>query len=100
MWIGLIRVRQNKRNGVLGDADQAYSNAVGLAKDKGEFRSKIKSVLESVELQLLRLENAEPLNQRLSKYPVHKDIIKAAKEAKKNGQVAFSEFAAFDENGE
>ena len=100
MWIGLIKVKQNKRDGVLGDADQAYGNAIGLAKNKNNFRSQIKRRLELVELQLLRLENAEPLQQRMLSSSVHKDILGLVSSVNKDKQIAFDVFATFDEDEE
>jgi hypothetical protein len=97
IWIGLIKVKQSNRGGVLGDADLAYTNAIGLAKNRSDFRAQIKSALNALELQLIRLENAEPLDERLKKYTVHKDIHALAKNVSKHGQIAFHIFATFDE---
>lgn len=95
-WIGFVRVKQNNRNGVLGDADQAFTNVIGLAKNKADFRLQVKRVLETLELQLLRLEDVELLEQRLSKHSVHKDILALVDDVKKDGQIAFDVFATFD----
>jgi len=100
LWIGFIRVGQNSRNGVLGDADQAFTNVIGLAKNKADFRLQVKRVLKTLELQLLKLEDVELLEQRLSKQSVHKDILALVDGVKKDGQVAFDVFATFDEDDE
>lgn len=97
IWIGLAKVKQNNRDGVLGDADEAYTNAIALAKSKVDFRSQVKLAVENLGLQLPRLESAEPLKVRLSKFTVHKDLIALAKDVEKDGQVAFGVFYSFDE---
>lgn len=96
LWIGLIKVEQSEKDGVLGDADQAYTNIIGLAKNKIDFRSQIKQAVEELKLQLLRLEDAEPLSVRQKKSIIHKDLSILAKEVKKTGKVAFDVFATFD----
>ena len=97
LWIGLARVKQNDRNGVLGDADQAYTNVIGLAKNKIDFRSQVKQAVEALELELLRLEGAELLKSRVTESKVHKDLVTLAKKVEKNGKVGFDVFAAFDD---
>jgi hypothetical protein len=38
LWIGLAKVEQTKRNGVLGDADAAYTNAIAIGWNINCFR--------------------------------------------------------------
>ena len=96
VWIGLAKVKQSDRNGVLGDADQAYTNVLALAKSKVGFRSQVKQAIEELELQLLRLEEAEPLRLCLLKKSPHKDILALADNVKKDKKVVFDVFATFD----
>lgn len=92
LWIGRIKVKQNNKNGVLGEDDYAYSNAIGFAENPDQFRYRIEQKLKPLELQLLRLENPMPLEKKLSLCKVHKDLIKLAKEVEKDKQVAFGVF--------
>ncbi len=92
LWIALIKVKQNNKNGVLGDTDYAYCKAIGFAENAHQFRYQIEQKLKLLELQLLRLENPEPLEKRLSSRKVHKNLIKLAKDVEKNKQLAFGVF--------
>lgn len=92
LWIGLIKVKQNNKNGVLGEADYAYSNAIGFAENPDQFRYQIEQKLKLLELQLLRLENPMPLEKKLSLCKIHKDLIKMAKNVEKEKQLAFGVF--------
>jgi hypothetical protein len=96
VWIGLARVKQPDRNGVLGDADQAYTNVLALAKNRFDFRSQVKQAIEELELKLLKLEESEPLRLHLLQTTPHKDILALANNVKRDETVAFDAFHSFD----
>jgi hypothetical protein len=96
IWIGLAKVKQPERNGVLGDADQAYTNVLALAKTKFGFRKQAKQAIEELGLQLMRLEDAEPIKFRSLKYSVPKKTLALADKARKENRVVFTVFASFD----
>lgn len=96
LWIGLAKVEQTKRNGVLGDADRAYTNAIAKASSRQRFRAKVTDSLTQLGLKLIRLEEAETLKDRLSKYSVDTDLMKVAEEAELTGDVGYGTFHAFD----
>lgn len=85
LWIGIAKVKQNARNGVLGNVDQAYTNVIGLAKNKPDFRSQVKQSVEALKLQLLRLEEAEPLKIHLTKFTMHEELSALVKEVEEKG---------------
>jgi len=96
LWIGLAKVEQASRNGVLGDADRAYTSVIAITHGRLAFRASVKRALEELGLGLIRLEKAEPLKARLSKYSIHKKLAKLAKEVTRTGHTAFGTFHAFD----
>lgn len=96
VWIGLAKVKQRNINGILGDAEQAYTNVLALAASKSDFRHRAKQAIEDLELLLLRLESAETLEQRLIKFTVDKNLLKLAKGVQKKGGVAFGVFHSFE----
>jgi hypothetical protein len=96
IWIGLAKVSQVDRPGALGDADMAYTNVVGLARNRAGFRMGVKRSLESVQLQLLRLEDVETLQQRLKNHTVHDDVLAIAQTLNEDEEIAFDVFATFD----
>lgn len=98
LWIGGARVRQPKRNGALGDADEAYVNVIALAAGRADFRSQIKKALEELNLTLVRLADAELLAERLEKHTIHKGLHALAKEARRTGSIRFHVFHTFDAN--
>ena len=99
LWIGLAKVEQVKRNGVLGDADGAYTNAIGRASSRLRFRAKVSDGLTQLGLKLIRLEDAETLRERLSKYSIDPELMKVAEDAEVTGAVEFGTFHAFDTAG-
>ncbi len=96
LWIGLAKVEQSSSNGVLGDARGAYSNAIGIADSRGSFRSKVRKALAELGLRLVRLEDAETLQVRLTKYSIDSDLKKVVEEAKNTGRIGFGTFHAFE----
>ena len=98
LWIALAHVEQLARGGTLGDSDRAYVNVMGSAISRADFRRQIKKAVESLELVLLRVENPEPLEMRLSKHSIHRDLSKLAKKLQKTGELGFGVFHAYDLN--
>lgn len=96
LWIGLAKVEQRSRNGVLGDAERAYTNVIGNALSKHGFRSSVRQELARLGLHLLRLENAELLADRLTKYEIDSELKDVAKKVAKTNNVGFGTFHAFD----
>ncbi len=96
LWIGLAKVEQSSGNGVLGDTEGAYTNAIAIADGRASFRSKVKDALADLDLRLIGLEDAETLNARLSKYSLDAELRKVAKAAKDTGQVGFGTFHEFE----
>jgi hypothetical protein len=96
LWIGLAHVKQQFRNGVLGDADQAYVNVMALAKDSVDFHLQVKQAIHDLDLILIDLEDAETMASRLSKHSLHEDLSNLAEEVKQTGGVRFDVFQTFD----
>jgi hypothetical protein len=96
LWIGLAKVEQSTRNGTLGEADGAYTNAIAKASSRLNFRRKVRDSLKQLELKLIRLENPQTLNERLAKYSIDPELVKVAEEADLTGNVGFGTFHAFD----
>jgi len=99
LWIGLAKVEQVKRNGILGDAEGAYTNAIGRASSRLRFRAKVSDRLTQLGLKLIRLEDAETLKERLSKYSIDPELTRVAAEAEVTGAAEFGTFHSFDAAG-
>jgi hypothetical protein len=98
LWIGLVCVKQIKRNGVLGDAYGAYVNAIALAIDDSDFGSQVEKALGELDLELVSLEDIETLIARLSKHSIDEDLHRAAAEVKHTGSLAFGTFHTFPDD--
>lgn len=60
------------------------------------FRKLVKEELAELNLCLMRFEAAETLEKRLTKFKVHKRILKLASNLTPENQIAFDVFATFD----
>ena len=92
LWIGLAKVRQRGRSGVLGNADGAYANVMALAANKAGFRKQVKDAVEALELELLRLERTG----EFSNAEVDMDLIRLSSQVERDGVVAFGTFHSYD----
>jgi hypothetical protein len=96
VWIGLALVTQPTRGGALGEADRAYVNVLALAVDESDFRVQIRIALNELDLILIKLEDLETMEVRLSEHHVHKDLRRLAEEVKRTGSPQFDIFQTFD----
>ncbi len=94
-WIGLAKVVVLNESDILDGDKAAFTNALGLAKTKTEFRNKVKNKFYSMDLNLLRLEEIESFADRLKNHNVGKNIIKISKRLSETNEVGFSIFHTF-----
>ena len=73
-WIGLAKIMVLNDSNILDGAKHAYTNVLGLAKNKSEFRNEVTRKLDSMDLKLIRLEAVEPLTVRKNKFKVANEI--------------------------
>ncbi len=96
-WIGLGKVSSIKDNDILKGGNKAYVNILGLSKNKFGFRNQAKNKLNSIGLELIRMEGAEPFKDRRFKYQVSREILLIAKQLSiKNNLIEFSTFHTYD----
>ena len=96
VWIGLAKVKITNNNNIL-NANNAYVNILGLANSKGNFKRKAKLACFEIELNLLRIEDVETLNNRVRKFKVDQEILKIANDLlKSNNRIKFSTFHTYD----
>lgn len=96
LWIGLAQVKQSKRNGALGNADQAYVNVLTLALNKADFIAQLQEELSKLNLIFIKLKDAETMQNRLSKHSLHEDLHDLAEDVVRTGALRFDVFCTFD----
>jgi hypothetical protein len=97
MWVALVGACQ--RNGVsfLGNAGGGYVNVVASATTPEHFLRKVRKALDEVGLELIDIDDLEPLSMRLSKKTVSEEILTMARTVEKIDSVAFGMFYTFDD---
>jgi hypothetical protein len=97
IWIGMAEVKPSSKCEYLGDAVGAFTNVVGYAKNRSDFRLKAENLVESLFMKLVRLEDAEPVAQRLRRSSLDKELAKMVKlAAKKPGSIQYSTFDSWN----
>jgi hypothetical protein len=80
VWIGLAKVQADSKQSVLKNANNAYVNVLGLARNRIEFKKIVGQALSDMNLRLNRLENSETFSKRITAYKVDKLLYRLAKE--------------------
>jgi hypothetical protein len=100
IWIGLATVKPIGKHGAesLQFADVAFTNVLSLAANKPDFRKRVKAYAMNQEWYLERLEEAEPLFNRLQKYKIDKNLIEVAKNIIHGNYTLFGIFHTYKKN--
>jgi len=98
IWIGLAKVKaQRKGSDVLQDSVNAYVTVLGVANNKKSFRKIVKSSLDKMGIELLRLEEIDTFFNRIKKFNVERNLYKKSNELLHSElRVVFSTFHTFD----
>lgn len=67
IWIGLVEVRPRKNSGILGNVEGAIVNVITWALDAKEFQKKATELMNNLDFDLINVEDAEPVKDRLQK---------------------------------
>ena len=86
IWIGMVQVLSVPGSEILKDVSGAYVNILTWASTPSEFREKAKELMDYLGLQLVGVEDAEPLRERETKGDLESDIAQVALEVKDNPQ--------------
>ncbi len=100
IWIGLVGVTPQPGNNLLGDAKGAYVNVLASATSAAKYTTKVKGALKEIGLNLIEIDDLEPLSERLSKWTVDEEIITMAQTVRKIDSVAFGTFYEYDSEDE
>jgi hypothetical protein len=100
VWIGLVHLIPRQGNNILEECIGAYANAVALASDEIEFRSRINAAAALLDFDVADLEDVEPFQSRSTDYEIDPELRVIAEQAAESGEVVFDTFEAyaFDES--
>jgi len=94
LWIGLADVAPAEANtdeqfdGYAG----GYVHALALAEDEDDFVERVRTALDELDLELLDLEDAEPVAETLERSGLSDELVALAIEAARTGQVTLGTF--------
>jgi hypothetical protein len=91
----LAKVLVDKKRPEFRDSNYAYVNVVGLANSKVNFRKKIKREFAQMNFALLRLENAQTFNERISTKRVGKSLYELVNDVLETTRVGISTFHSY-----
>jgi hypothetical protein len=94
LWIGLADVVPTAANTdeAFEEAAGAFVQAFALAGSADEFTERLRGALDGLELELLELESAETVDERLRREGLSDALVALAIEAARAGEVEFSTF--------
>jgi hypothetical protein len=94
LWIGLADVAPTEANtdeefdGYAG----GYVHALALAEDEDDFVERVRTALDELDLELLDLEDAEPVSETLERSGLASELVALAIEAARGGEVTLGTF--------
>jgi hypothetical protein len=91
VWIALVHVGARNASSPLTGVG-AYVNAVGPASGANDFRQQLADAVDNLELDLLEIEDAEPLDERRAHYQVDAEIDELETQARRDGALHFGTF--------
>jgi hypothetical protein len=92
VWIGLVEVRQRPGAGVMLDRNEAFTNALARANDQTSYRQAVEHALDELGFDLVSIEDAEPLRERVANFEVAGDLLELAGMVEIGGAPRFGEF--------
>jgi hypothetical protein len=96
IWIGLAKVRSQNKD-LLQGAKNAYVQVIGRSDNKKIFRDKVADALDKMNMELIRMEEAEPFNERIKKFKIDSSLFKIANDISDNkSEISFGTFHAYD----
>ncbi len=93
VWIGMIEVRPLPDCKLLETDAGAFVNVLTWAANEGQFRKKAEMLMEQLGLQIVGIENPEPLTNREAQGELDKDIADIAAKVRINpAAIMYSSF--------
>src|SRR5258707_310671 len=84
IWIGKVEVRPFEDSELLADVLGAFVHVLTWAADGDEYAQKVRELMHHLHLELVDIENAEPLDNRGSEDELDRDIARIAAEVRGN----------------
>ena len=99
IWIGMLEVRPRMDAKVIAEASGAFVNVLTWADNSQEFCRKATELMNSLHLELVSVENPEPLTNRGMEDQLDKEIVQIASEIRQNPDaIRYSTFHTWHEN--
>jgi hypothetical protein len=92
VWIALAEVRQVAGAGVLLDRNEAFVNAMAMARSAEDFRERVQDALRPIGFDLLELSELETLDSRLQHSTLTASLNDLAESVRLSGEVGFGTF--------
>jgi hypothetical protein len=97
VFIGLAHVKANRiATDVLKGANGAYVNILCLATNESEFLNEAAKTLNFLGLNLVDVEDIEPIDKRIEKYEVDDNLLKLVKQVNEENKVMLGTFHAYN----
>lgn len=98
VWIALVGVSPKPGTDLLGSAKGAWVNVLAWASDPKEYRTAVHEALEHYGLDLIGIEDLEPLGRRLQRTVVDPHLLRLANEVTATGFARFGPFHTYEDD--
>lgn len=94
-WVAVAHVKAKEGNDLLGKAAGAFVPVVALAGNETEVVSQMTSKIESYDLDVVKIEDLEPLATALARGTLSSDLVGLAHALTADAPVAFGSFHSY-----
>jgi hypothetical protein len=84
IWIGMVEVRPFEHSELLADALGAFVHVLTWAANEDEYGRKVRELLDHLHLEMVDIQNAEPLENRRTEGDLDPEIARIAAEVRCN----------------
>ena len=95
LWIGRLEVRPVSTNSPLAGRAGAFVQTIVYARDAEEFELQASATLAELGMEITRIEELDPLDERRRNGTISRDLEILASEVSETNPVAFDDFHAY-----
>lgn len=100
IWIGLVDMVPRAGNDFFDGGKGAVAYVLAMAENEGGYLSELRAALEHYGLELVSVEELEPLEERMKRKSLSDALLAKADEVKETGKLRFGEFHVYESEDE
>lgn len=98
VWIGMVNIRPQVGNDLLEGHSGAYVNVLTPAEDLADYGIRVSGALAEMGFDVIEIDDAEPMTQRVRSYVVDPGLKQLAVEVKRDWKLRVGSFHSYTDD--